>query len=291
VSHLVVLANLAILALGLGLAGKLLRLHREAPSPAGFWQLLHFLSLTFTMAVAALGAYSITNIGFGPFASRLYASLVLLGVAALLFCFPSWSRARAGRTRGRRFIAFWSLAAALPAAVALVTLLIEDLVLMSILVAASFVPFFGSVVYGLFLLRSEEKARPGEAWLALATLGLVAVAEVAWIASHPGESGHVFVTLPLSYLYVCFCAWRDRPRPGSVVLDRLPESLAREKALTEREAAMARGILEGKSNKELAYELGIAENTVRNHIYSLYRKLGIQRRLDLVLLVRKYQAP
>lgn len=287
--HLVVLVNLAILAIGLGVAGALFRIQRDRPTAAGFWQLLHFLALTFTMAVAALDAYSIVNLGFGPFQSRLYSSLVLLGTATMLFCFPFWNRARVGRERGPRFAVFWTLASAIPVIAAAAMLALDDLALLTFLVAVSFVPFFGSVLYGLSLVRGDSTARPREAWIALAALGLVAAAEVAWIVLHPEEGGHFFVTLPLSYLYVCRGAWRDRERRTAA--DELPESLAKEKGLTEREAAMARGILQGKSNKELAYELGIAGNTVRNHIYNLYRKLGIQKRLDLVLLVRKYRLP
>jgi len=291
VIHLVVLVNLAILAVGIGVAGGLFRNYRRNPGAAGFWQLLHFLALTFTMAVTALDAYYLVNMGFGPLASRLFSSLVLLGTAAMLFFFPLWNRARVKRGRGLRFVAFWALAATIPIVAAVAILVLQDLKVMMAFIAVSFIPFFGSVVYSLSLYRGDAKAHPREAWIALAALGLTATAEILWIILHPMKEGYFFVTLPLAYLYVCRGAWRGRERL-MVEPDRMeiPDILAQEKGLTERELGMARGILEGKSNKELAYELGIAENTVRNHIYNLYRKLGIQKRLDLVLLVRKYQS-
>jgi len=312
VIHALVFVNLAILAAGLGVALSLFRMQRLRPTAAGFWRLLHFLALTLTMAVAALDAYSIVNIGFSPFASRLYSSLVLVGTAAMLFCFPFWNRARIGRKRGKRFAAFWASAAAIPLAAAAAALALENLTVLMAFIAVSFIPFFASVFYGLALIRGDPTARPREAWLALSALGLTATAEIGWIVFHPMEEGYFFVTLPLAYLFVSRSTWRDRERAkpegakpegaksegaksegaepqGSA--DEIPDPLAREKGLTGRELAMARGILEGKSNKELAYELGIAENTVRNHIYNLYRKLGIQKRLDLVLLVRKYRTP
>ena len=41
-------------------------------------------------------------------------------------------------------------------------------------------------------------------------------------------------------------------------------------------------ILAGRSNKEIEDLLFIAESTVRNHIYSVYRKLGLKNRAHLV---------
>lgn len=249
---------------------------------------MHFLALTFTMSVAALDAYTIINIGFGPFASRLFSSLVILGTAAMLFCFPFWNRARVGKPRGARFVFFWGTAAAIPVFVALALLFLDDLSLLAVLVAISFVPFIASVLYGLVLLRGEATGASSEAWIAFSILCLIAVAEVTWIVLHPKADSHFFVTLPLAYIYVSVSTWRNREPAAQA--DVLPDFIARERGLTEREMAMVRGILEGKSNKELARDLGIAENTVRNHIYNLYRKLGIQKRLDLVVLVRKYRA-
>ena len=289
--HVVVLVNLAILAVGIGVAGALFRHYRRNPGPTSFWQLLYFLALTFTMAVAAVDAYYLANLGFGPFTSRVVSSLVLLGIAAMLFLFPFWHRARANRRRNPRFVVFWALAALIPVAAAIAMLVLEEYKMMLVLIAVSFIPFFGSVFYSLSLYRGDTTAHPREAWVALIVLGLAAVAEIGWIVLHPMREGYFFITLPLAYLFVCRSTWRDSrvPKVAPGILE-IPQNLAQEKGLTERELGMARGILEGKSNKELAFELGIAENTVRNHIYNLYRKLGIQKRLDLVLLVRKYQS-
>jgi DNA-binding NarL/FixJ family response regulator len=39
----------------------------------------------------------------------------------------------------------------------------------------------------------------------------------------------------------------------------------------------------GAPNKVIAYALDISPNTLRNHLASIYAKLGVRRRLDLVL--------
>ena len=54
-----------------------------------------------------------------------------------------------------------------------------------------------------------------------------------------------------------------------------------EQGLTEREADVAVLIAFAKSNKEIAVELNIAYNTVKNHIANVYKKTGAHNRFDL----------
>jgi two-component system nitrate/nitrite response regulator NarL len=53
-------------------------------------------------------------------------------------------------------------------------------------------------------------------------------------------------------------------------------------ALTDREHAVLREILAGRSNKLIARELDLSEHTVKVHLQHIYQKLGVHRRLDLV---------
>jgi DNA-binding CsgD family transcriptional regulator len=290
VRHLVVFLNFAILCVGALFAVGFFRLYRTWRTAAAFWQLALFLAFTFTMAVTALEAYVVVNIGFGPTASILFASLVLIGSAAMLFVIPHGARSRIGLGRSRRFSAFWGILAALPAAAAIGIFFTTDILSTMALIGAGFAPFFASIVYSTAL--ETRKGPQAESWIALVVLFSLAALEITWILRHPPEGGYFLVTLPVAYLYLCWSSWKDRAKPdaGGDAEDRIPPALAAEKGLTERELQIAGGILAGKSNKELAGELGIAENTTRNHIYNLYRKLGIQKRLDLVVLVRKYRA-
>jgi len=53
--------------------------------------------------------------------------------------------------------------------------------------------------------------------------------------------------------------------------------------LTEREAEIVSLIAEGKSNKDIAIELGMAEQTVKNHITKIFLKLGVRNRTEAAL--------
>jgi DNA-binding CsgD family transcriptional regulator len=291
VGHLVVFLNFAILGIGASVAVGFFRLYRSWPTPVAFWQLVLFVAFTLTMAVAAVEAYVVVNIGFEPFASRLFASFVIVGSTTMLFALPHGARAKTERIRSGRFSAFWGLMSAIPLGSAAALFFARDLRSTMLIIGVAFLPFFCSIIYSVSM---ETKKKPSaQSWLALFVLFSLAAIEITWILRHPPEGGYFLVTLPVAYLYMCWSAWRERSRPDTVTVGRaeatsIPDGLAVEKGLTERELQIARGILEGRSNKELAAELGISENTARNHIYNLYRKLGIQKRLDLVVLVRKY---
>ena len=54
-------------------------------------------------------------------------------------------------------------------------------------------------------------------------------------------------------------------------------------ALSEREAQVARVVAAGKSNREVAEQLHISERTVKAHLGSVFEKLGVRDRVQLVL--------
>lgn len=57
-------------------------------------------------------------------------------------------------------------------------------------------------------------------------------------------------------------------------------SAARPFGLTRRESEALDLIAQGRSNAEIAKELGITEQTVKGHLWRLYRKLGVSNRAD-----------
>ena len=61
--------------------------------------------------------------------------------------------------------------------------------------------------------------------------------------------------------------------------------------LAPRERQIALLVGSGANNKEIAERLGISESTVKAHLTSVFRKLGVPDRLRLALLVRRQRAP
>ncbi len=66
--------------------------------------------------------------------------------------------------------------------------------------------------------------------------------------------------------------------------------LCRDHAISVREQAILTHLIAGNNNREIAAELFISPNTVRNHIYSIYKKMGVKNRLQLLSACRRESA-
>ena len=75
---------------------------------------------------------------------------------------------------------------------------------------------------------------------------------------------------------------RHPPRPG-----QSPAQAAGIADLTPRELEVLTLVCRGRSDPEIGVELRLARNTVRNHLASLYHKLGVNRRSALVIWARE----
>jgi len=58
-------------------------------------------------------------------------------------------------------------------------------------------------------------------------------------------------------------------------------------ALSPREYQVARLVAAGRSNRQIAEHLTISEQTVKNHIQSIFRKLAIGNRVELTIRIHR----
>ena len=78
------------------------------------------------------------------------------------------------------------------------------------------------------------------------------------------------------------------PQGQDATTDSAPEdALARMGSLTNQQARILNLICEGKLNKQIAYDLSIAETTVKAHVTAIMRKLGVHSRTQAVLIAQK----
>jgi DNA-binding NarL/FixJ family response regulator len=102
------------------------------------------------------------------------------------------------------------------------------------------------------LVKALEKVSEGEAWIDRATM-----------ANLLNELSH---------------------RNGTADVDGDAAKIA---ALTEREKQVVALLSEGLKNQEIARRLFISESTVRHHLSSIFSKLGVKSRLDLVVYANR----
>jgi DNA-binding NarL/FixJ family response regulator len=88
-------------------------------------------------------------------------------------------------------------------------------------------------------------------------------------------------------------ALTDRPKVAEHVLQQFQELSSRAEAgpfispLTPREIEILEYIAQGYLNKQIAAELGISEQTIKNHVTSILRKLNANARTEAVVVAIK----
>jgi DNA-binding CsgD family transcriptional regulator len=94
----------------------------------------------------------------------------------------------------------------------------------------------------------------------------------------------VFAVLLSLFLFARFVRKRNRVRlEVDVDLSRRADKFH----LTERETETLRCVLDGASNAEIGTRLFISESTVQKHIYSIYKKMNVKNRLQLLYVVQR----
>lgn len=58
--------------------------------------------------------------------------------------------------------------------------------------------------------------------------------------------------------------------------------------LTPRERQIVRAVARGLGNREIARELGISEQTVKNQLSVMYQKVGVKGRVQLVMFAVRH---
>lgn len=123
--------------------------------------------------------------------------------------------------------------------------------------------------------------------LAAGTLALQWLEYRIWARTHAFALYVVMVGAAFLALGVWVGAklFRSPPRPAGPFE---PNVRARESlGITEREAEVLRLLASGRSNKEIAIQLGVSPNTVKTHAARLYEKLGAGRRTAAVRSARE----
>ena len=102
-----------------------------------------------------------------------------------------------------------------------------------------------------------------------------------------GASGFVPKSAPIGQLGAAIQAVLDGQVwvPEESGIDEVDAALAeRVVNLTPQQMRVFAGIAEGKLNKQIAYDMAISEQTVKDHVSVILRKLGATNRTQAILL-------
>lgn len=111
--------------------------------------------------------------------------------------------------------------------------------------------------------------------LVAAAIALAGVGAGLWFARRPHQPAAAALPAPIAPAAAAPAA----PPPTE------PDGGAN--PLSPRERRVLDLLAEGRSNKEIARELGVSANTVKTHLANLYAKLGARRRTEAVAAARR----
>ncbi|MDB2407395.1 response regulator transcription factor [Jannaschia sp.] len=142
-------------------------------------------------------------------------------------------------------------------------------------------------------MEGMDSLRAALAWPGPQRVALISGAASRTVAEEAlsiGAAGFVPKTLPAKSLVnaVRFMAMGEQYAP----LDFMTAADAAQdhpltRGLSQRETQVLKGLTEGKSNKEIARDLDLAEPTVKLHVKTLYRKIGATNRTQAAMIAKE----
>jgi DNA-binding NarL/FixJ family response regulator len=136
---------------------------------------------------------------------------------------------------------------------------------------------------GIEVMRRVRPQAPGTRFLVLTTYDTDEYIAPALAA---GAQGYLLKDAEPEDLYRAIRALMEggaalEPKVAARLLGHLTEEHANEE-LSERELEVLRLLPSGASNKAIALQLGLSENTIKSHISHIFGKLGVQSRAEAV---------
>ena len=282
--HILVLINIIALCIGTGTMFILFNRLLKEGSAENNWTFFFYLSYSYLVVIAAVTAYLLTNTQSPVQFQVLSGGLTLIGMGILEWAFSGMIFAQAGLVRNKGIKVFVGLCMAGTVSSAFLYWYFSASIPVPFITAA-FVFFFAVIGYNVLVgIRSSKSGKKGRQLsktgiLFYALVGAGAAVEIVYSM----HTSRIFISVSLPAAYIISSiqfGMAGRNEPGEAWGDLV--KTAEEYGLTPREEEMVRLLLDGLSNKEIAYKLGLSQHTVRNHIYNLYQKLGVQKRMDLV---------
>ncbi|MFP4363494.1 MAG: helix-turn-helix domain-containing protein [Spirochaetia bacterium] len=126
--------------------------------------------------------------------------------------------------------------------------------------------------------------------LGILMIGFFPAAVIDYVLTRGGVGSPVSMNFLFYLLWNCiiisafFRVFGDRQGKAAASENDL-ESIMAEKGLSKREKEVARLLVAGKTNKEIADHLNVGMTTARTHVYNIYKKVQVQSRVELVRLL------
>ena len=176
------------------------------------------------------------------------------------------------------------------------------------MIAINAVPIVILAVYSIKFFATEQSIRGKggvSKYLIVFNIFCVFLCAVCTLSNADQQTRHQFVVHSKEYYEIIWLVfnimtfsfvWRTinttviSSAKEEMTTDERIELIKKEFDLSDRETDIARLILEGHNNKEIAASLYLSPNTVKVHASNLYHKLGAANRVQAVQIIRDHRA-
>lgn len=136
---------------------------------------------------------------------------------------------------------------------------------------------------GLAAVRAEHPAVP---------VVVVSASEEATVVRHAlglGAAGFIpkSATLPQMVEAIAAILAGDNWAPDLPEIEDGDDLATRVSSLTPSQLRILEGLKAGRLNKQIAFDLGVSEATIKAHLTSVFRKLGVHNRTQAVILAKQ----
>lgn len=251
---------------------------------------LHII-YTSMMLIALVILYLRVNVVKSGLLMPLFIASILTGQGFLLYALSRFS--------SRMKSTFWKIFPVFYFLLAVFQVILRNSTLALIPITVGVPLFIGITIWFSFTFSKwdkSEKQSDSRLWILFFIFTLIVIAAELLLKEYTGFLGDYTLNIPIIFL-----AWNflnlyqfSREQPAEDKIDDsfvISPEIAEKWQLTEREREIAEAVLKGHSNKEIAADLAISSSTVKNHIYNIYRKTGVQSRVELVNRLRQVEFP
>lgn len=141
----------------------------------------------------------------------------------------------------------------------------------------------------------DQNALKSFSWIFLAGYGFFAVSHLDFYFFHTSIQKYYDPAL-LVLINLCPLVWLkfffEKKNEVTRIAENDEEKLSgfcRKHGVSKREREIIQQVLMGKSNKEIEDILFIAFNTVKNHLYNVYQKTGVNSRSELIHRINRFE--
>ena len=280
-SHLYVAIYILALLSGALLLPALYLGYREAKAFKETFAI--YIALSGLVLLGACTLYVAVNISPFHFLFKIFVAAAFGHIAALIYLLPCQYHRLCDISPDKQHRNFWLVLALANVIASLVLWMLPQAVFMAVM-SLSIMGLVGTVCYCQVIYRDYYARTFKKPKLITLVLPVVSISLGLLEGFAFGEDiiqRGVILSLPVIYILYCASVWwlRHELFPLATAPQVAPLAFSQ---LTAKEREIVDAVLKGLSNKQIAADFGLSASTVKNHLYAVFKKLGVTNRYALI---------